>query len=62
MAAASSLCVNFPPGTVIGMYVGQRYTPDEVGRKAWESAITCLFGLSDGTVIDGALEGNAHAT
>lgn len=48
-----------PPGTVIGMYVGQRYTPDEVGRKAWDSAITYLFGLSDGTVIDGALKGNA---
>lgn len=45
-------------GQVIGRYTGRRYGPDEVD-PAWSDRITYLFGLSDGSVIDGAQGGNA---
>ena len=45
-------------GEKIGHYTGRRYAPDET-HEAWDGSLTCLFGLSDGTVIDGAQGGNA---
>jgi SET domain-containing protein len=48
-----------PAGTIIGLYEGQRYTPDEVEQGEWDSRLTYLFALSDGAVIDGAKGGNA---
>ena len=48
-----------PPGTLVGLYEGRRYTAQEVERGDWNSQLTYLFGLSDGAVIDGAKGGNA---
>lgn len=45
-------------GQVIGHYTGRRFAPDEV-RPGWNDRLTYLFGLSDGSVIDGALGGIA---
>ncbi len=42
----------------IGCYDGRRYAPDETD-PAWDDNLTYLFGLSDGSVIDGAQGGNA---
>ena len=36
----------------IGHYTGRRYAPDETDT-AWDGSLTYLFGLSDGSVIDG---------
>jgi SET domain-containing protein len=43
---------------VIGRYAGRRYGPEEFDA-AWNNHLTYLFGLSDGSVIDGAQGGNA---
>jgi SET domain-containing protein len=50
---------DLPPGTLIGVYGGRRYTAREAGTMAWDDRLTYLFGLSDGTLIDGARGGNA---
>lgn len=42
----------------IGRYAGRRYAPDHV-EDAWNDRLTYLFGLSDGSMIDGAQGGNA---
>ena len=42
----------------VGHYTGRRYAPDE-SDAAWDGSLTYLFGLSDGSVIDGAQGGNA---
>ena len=42
----------------IGHYTGRRYASDQ-NDTAWDGSLTYLFGLSDGTVIDGAQGGNA---
>lgn len=44
------------PGEEIGIYAGQRYDAD--CERAWEHALTYLFRLSDGTLIDGRDGGN----
>ena len=44
-------------GQKVGEYSGRRYPPDEAD-DAWDSGLTYLFGLSDGSTIDGAQEGN----
>ena len=44
--------------TRLGTYAGRRMTPAEVEASTWDSHLTYLFGLSDGTVIDGAQGGN----
>lgn len=44
--------------TRLGSYEGRRLSPAEVEATDWESHLTYLFGLSDGTVIDGAQGGN----
>jgi len=44
-------------GEEIGVYAGQRYGAD--GQAEWDDTLTYLFGLSDGTLIDGREGGNA---
>lgn len=48
-----------PRGTVVGTYEGRRYSQTQASRKVWDDDLTYLFGLSDGTLIDGAEGGNA---
>jgi SET domain-containing protein len=43
---------------VIGQYTGRRFAPDHADAD-WDGQLTYLFGLSDGSVIDGAQGGNA---
>jgi SET domain-containing protein len=45
-------------GKEIGRYTGKRYAPGEV-HDEWDDGLTYLFGLSDGSMIDGAQGGNA---
>ena len=45
-------------GEEIGRYAGRRYAPDDVSDE-WDDRLTYLFGLSDGSMIDGAQGGNA---
>ena len=44
------------PGQHIGVYEGRRYDPD--ADREWDHELTYVFGLSDGTVIDGSEGGN----
>src|SRR3989441_3902013 len=46
------------PGTLVGVYAGRRYAAHEACAR-WDDGLTYLFGLSDGTLIDGAQGGNA---
>jgi SET domain-containing protein len=48
-----------PPGHFVGTYEGRRYAPTEENERPWDHALTYVFGLSDGTLIDGAEGGNA---
>ena len=53
---------DLPRGTSIGRYEGQRFTDEQLLSVDWQSrhgGKTYLFGLSDGTTIDGARGGNA---
>ena len=52
--AACSLTANIR----LGAYGGRRMSPAEVEGVEWDSRLTYLFGLSDGSVIDGAQGGN----
>ena len=45
-------------GEEIGPYSGRRHAPGEA-HAGWDDRLTYLFGLSDGSVIDGAQGGNA---
>ena len=45
-------------GAEIGRYAGRRYAAGEV-HADWDDGLTYLFGLSDGSMIDGAQGGNA---
>lgn len=47
------------PGMVVGHYEGRRYSAEEAAQRDWNRALTYLFTLSDGTLIDGAAGGNA---
>lgn len=47
-----------PADTCLGTYGGRRLSTAEVEAEDWDSALTYLFELSDGTVIDGAQDGN----
>ncbi|MET0542597.1 MAG: SET domain-containing protein-lysine N-methyltransferase [Variovorax sp.] len=47
------------PGTSLGLYEGRRYSPAALRRRSFDSALTYLFVLSDGTTIDGGQGGNA---
>lgn len=44
------------PGQHIGVYEGRRY--DQDADREWDHGLTYVFGLSDGTVIDGSEGGN----
>lgn len=46
-------------GDRIGIYEGKRYSARQAARGNWDSGLTYLFGLSDGSVIDAAVGGNA---
>jgi len=46
-------------GSVIGRYAGRRYKADEVHQNECGVGVTYVFGLSDGSLIDGADGGNA---
>ena len=46
-------------GVSLGAYEGRRYSAAEVRERDWNHALTYVFGLSDGSVIDGADGGNA---
>ena len=48
-----------PRGREIGVYLGRRYAPGEVAERDWDNALTYVFGLSDGSIIDGGEGGNA---
>ncbi len=45
-------------GEVLGSYEGRRLSAAEVEALDGDSNLTYLFELSDGTIIDGAREGN----
>src|SRR5688500_14111701 len=50
---------SLPPGLVVGTYEGRRYAPSEAHDMPSDAALTYVFGLSDGTLIDGSDGGNA---
>ena len=52
---------DMPEGTVLGSYEGRRFTEEEAkaAEVDWNSELTYLFALSDGSMIDGAQGGNA---
>jgi uncharacterized protein len=50
---------NIKAGECIGRYTGRLYAPEEVGERDWDEALTFVFGLADGSVIDGSEGGNA---
>lgn len=49
---------HLPAGTVIGRYEGRRYSADAARDRAWDHGLTYVFGLSDGSLIDGSEGGN----
>ncbi|MDB5893476.1 MAG: protein-lysine N-methyltransferase [Rhodoferax sp.] len=49
---------DLPAGTFLAHYEGRRYTARQMARGNFDDRITYLFGLSDGTTIDGAQGGN----
>jgi len=48
-----------PKGSTVGHYDGRRYTARQIAKVAWNEKLTYLFGLSDGSTIDGGEGGNA---
>lgn len=48
-----------PGGRVIGSYEGRRYAVAEQTGREWDHGLTYVFGLSDGSMIDGGDGGNA---
>ncbi len=50
---------NLKGGQVIGHYAGRLYSAEDVSMRDWDHAVTFVFGLSDGSVVDGAEGGNA---
>ncbi len=47
------------PEETIGRYTGKVYPAEAVSERDWDHAVTFVFGLSNGSVIDGAEGGNA---
>ena len=45
-------------GQRLGSYEGARYTARQAARRDWDHALTYVFGLSNGSLIDGADGGN----
>ncbi len=50
--------VDLAAGQCIGTYEGKRYTARQAARRDWDHALTYVFGLSDGSVIDASDGGN----
>ncbi len=50
--------VNLSQGQQIGTYQGKRYTERQAARRDWNQALTYVFGLSDGSLIDASEGGN----
>jgi len=50
---------SLPKGSSVGLYEGRRYTGRQITRVDWDQKLTYLFGLSDGSTIDGGEGGNA---
>lgn len=50
---------SLPRGCHVGVYAGRRYAPGELVDRLWDNALTYLFGVSDGSCIDGREGGNA---
>jgi uncharacterized protein len=48
-----------PAGSLVGRYEGRRYSEAQAMRREWDDDLTYLFGLSDGSIIDGGEGGNA---
>jgi len=48
-----------PAGSLVGPYTGRRYRPEALAARPWDHALTYVFGLSDGSAINGAEGGNA---
>lgn len=46
-------------GSELGAYTGRRYSAGEMAERDWDNALTYVFGLSDGSLIDGSEGGNA---
>lgn len=46
-------------GNSVGLYDGRRYSAKQIARVDWDQKLTYLFGLSDGSTIDGGEGGNA---
>ena len=46
-------------GQSLGAYGGRRLSARQVARRDWDRELTYVFGLSDGSVIDGRVGGNA---
>lgn len=47
------------PGDTLGRYTGRVYSPEAAAERDWDHALTFVFGLASGAVIDGAEGGNA---
>ena len=45
-------------GTEIGYYRGKRYGKKAAARMNWKASLTYIFGLSDGSSINGSEKGN----
>jgi SET domain-containing protein len=50
---------DIPAGVSIGRYTGRRYSAEQAAARDWDATLTYVFGLSDGSMIDGASGGNA---
>ena len=50
---------DLPEGHQVGVYEGRRYSARAVRRMNWDSGLTYVFGLTDGSVIDASVGGNA---
>jgi len=46
-------------GCELGAYTGRRYSAGEMAERDWDNELTYVFGLSDGSLIDGSEGGNA---
>jgi len=46
-------------GRELGAYTGRRYSAGEMAERDWDNELTYVFGLSDGSLIDGSEGGNA---
>ncbi len=51
--------VALPKGSTLGHYDGKRYSARQIAKVDWNEKLTYLFGLSDGSTIDGGQGGNA---